>query len=123
MALNLFDAQPVEVILEDNVPVIKKKPFVIIVTDRYLRFCYPAYTPEGLGYRSVEYLIGLDAERYARPWLLWAVLKVEATLRHALWALMRSLWRRGIIHSRKPCYQRFRWRDLRLGPDPRGKHR
>jgi len=113
--MKLFPTEPLGVVYEDGVPILKRRPLVIYGR---LPSWYP-YTPEELGYRSIEYLIELDADRCARPWALWVILKTEATLRRALWALMRNLRKRGLIHTRTPYNQCWRWRDLGLGPDPR----
>lgn len=112
--------------LQGNLP-IGESPFYALLGDRYLHIMEvePGSVVEVFGntYRLVrrreEY--GGGAAEYARPWALWAVLRLRQKVRESFWAVVTWLYHHGIIHVRTPEAQCSRWRDLGLGPDPKWK--
>jgi len=96
-----------------------KRPLVTLWADDFFRGLRPALTPEMLGYRYVLRYPDRPLRLYARPWLLWAVLRVREALRYQFWAFMRANRDIGAIHCNTQEGVCFRWRDLRLG---RGQH-
>ena len=101
--------------------VITRKPLVTLWCHRLIHSCAPQFTPEALGYRRVSYRIDFDNSLYARPWLLWAVLRLRQKMREVYWASLDWLYHRGIIHWRTPECLPSRWRDLGLGPTPKDR--
>ena len=100
-------------------------PYYVLLGDRYLRKCHevePGSIVEifHLTYRLVERRPERAAGVYARPWLLWAILRLREKVRMAFWSSVGWLNRHGFIHFRTPEAQCIRWRDLGLGPDPKG---
>lgn len=71
-----------------------------------------------LGYRFVKKDIPWDRAFYARPWPLWAVLRLNRKVRDAFMAMAGWLYHRGVFHFRTPENLCVRWRDLGLGPGP-----
>lgn len=73
---------------------------------------------EELGYRFVKEDLAWGRCYYARPWPLWAVLRLYQKGRETFWAVAGWLYHHGVFHFRTPEQMRKRWRDLGLGPNP-----
>jgi len=99
--------------------VVTKKPLVTRWEDRAVCNCRPQFTPEALGYRRVSRDPFHRLTLYARPWVLWAILRLDTKMREFHWAVFDRLYKRGIIHVRTREGMRARWRDLGLGPTPK----
>jgi len=74
-----------------------------------------------LGYRFVKRDEETATSYYARPWLLWAIMRLRQKMREVYWASLDWLYHRGIIHWRTPECLPSRWRDLGLGPTPKDR--
>jgi hypothetical protein len=98
-----------------------KRPLVTLWADDFFRGLHPPLTPEMLGYRHVLYCPERRSHIYARPWTLWGLLWLREKMRRLFWATASWLWKHGFIHMRTPLAQCTRWRDLGLGPTPRGR--
>jgi hypothetical protein len=99
--------------------IVEKRPFVTLFEEGLLRNCRPGFTPEALGYRRVSRDPFHRLTLYARPWVLWAILRLDTKMREFHWAVFDRLYKRGIIHVRTREGMRARWRDLGLGPTPK----
>ena len=93
-------------------------PLVVRISDmaaHQLRCMNSRLTPEALGYRLVArepwWRVGL----YARPWVLWALLRGVENWKAAYWGGIWWLYDKHIIHLASRDGSEFRWRDVRLG--------
>jgi hypothetical protein len=117
--LTMFEPHRVEVTTswdagEEQV-IVTKKPFVTFWEDPLSSAYAPEFTPEALGYRRVSHDPSRRVILYARPWLLWAILRLREALRYQFWAFMRANRDIGAIHCKTQAGMCFRWRDIRLG--------
>lgn len=117
--ISIVDSLRADLAIEDS-------PFYALLGDRYLRKCHEIEPSSvvrifDLAYRLVERKPELAAGVYARPWSLWAVLRLRRRCLDRYWAAVDWLCHHGIIHLRTPEAMRIRWRDLGFGPDPRWK--
>lgn len=72
-----------------------------------------------LGYRYVKRDISMRRYYYARPWPLWAALRLSQKISRTFWGVLLILYQWGLIHKVTSPAQRTRFRDLRLGPGPK----
>jgi len=122
----MFKAKEIEITADGK----RRFPLYALIGDRSWRrdfgFTWPVPSTFRLSPRRYRFVgrrpeYGGGAGEYARPWVLWAVLRLRQRAKDSFWSGMNWLYRRGIIHFRTPETMRFRWRDLGLGPDPRMK--
>lgn len=99
--------------------IVTKKPLITLWEDRARIACRQGFTPKALGYRVVLHRPETATTLYARPWLLWAILRLRQKMRDVYWASLDWLYHRGVIHWRTPVCMPSRWRDLGLGPTPK----
>ncbi len=97
--------------------IIDDLPHYAIWRDRLLRR-NPPLRPEHFGYRFLQRRpeFGGGAAEHARPFALWLLLKTRLVLREGFYEGLHFLWKKGLIHHKYEA-MKFRWRDLRLGPD------
>ena len=109
----MFEARYVEATQHENGSVSYRRPF-------YAEVLFP--TPEQaallreLGYRFVWGDPSMRRSFYARPWPLWAVLRLHQKMCRAFWETLKILYWWGAIHKVTPPGRATRLRDLRLGP-------
>ena len=94
---------------------IKTKPWLTEWDCKGLLQVQAEFHPRALGYRFLEHRLDSRTDVYARPWPLWAVLRVHQRVLHAFYAVLHGAHRRGFIHLATRQGLRWRWRDLRLG--------
>jgi len=98
------------------------RPLLAYIGDRALvriQDANPRITPRALGYRLVSRDPVCRAGIYARPFMLWALLRTWECVKRAAWRSLRWLYEHGAFHLASPEGMIFRWRDVRLGPGAR----
>lgn len=105
----------VEAIQHDDGRVSYKRPF-------YAKWDFPTLEQvvllRELGYRFVTADLSMRQSYYARPWPLWAMLRLWRRCLDGHWGILAWLYRHGVFHFRTPEGVCKRWRDLGLGPNP-----
>ena len=94
--------------------VVVPMPYVTAWSDSMLRDTL--ITPEMLGYREVARDPAWRVTRYARPWLLWAILRGAAAVSSQFWRAMVVLHRWHIVRASVPEGVAVRWYNLRTWP-------
>jgi hypothetical protein len=94
---------------------IVSRPFFTVWDARAVRQMHEAFKPEQLGYRFVDRTPSMMVSYYARPWPLWAVLRLRVKVRDGFWRVMRWMESHGWLHLASGDGARFRWRDVRFG--------
>jgi hypothetical protein len=91
---------------------------VFDIRRRFPRSC----TPESYGYRYVRSDPSMALRYYARPWVIWAPLRLWEKLTlwcsRAVYTIYHYGWKHRLFYFKTPEWERIRWRDFRLGCDP-----
>ena len=98
---------------------LKERPYRTMISEKALHWMqtfHPRLTPRRWGYRLYAHDIAGPRGYYARPWALWAILRVREWTRLAFWAAFGWLYRRGVFHLSSEEGMMARWRDVRPGP-------